>query len=164
MKQCKYCKKELPLEKKRNTFCNSSCSASYNNKGVRRHGNDPQEDKCLSCGRIFITGRNTKGLYCGNQCQFDYKYKVYLDDWVNGRVDGTKSGGMSVSNYIRRYLFEKYDGKCSRCGWDTPNPFTGKVILEIEHIDGNSMNNNEDNLDLICPNCHSLTPTYKALR
>ncbi len=30
-------------------------------------------------------------------------------------------------------------------------------------IDGNSMNNKEENLDLICPNCHSLTTTYKFL-
>lgn len=28
---------------------------------------------------------------------------------------------------------------------------------------GNYLNNSEDNLDLICPNCHSLTPTYRAL-
>ncbi|MFW5895280.1 MAG: HNH endonuclease [archaeon] len=37
------------------------------------------------------------------------------------------------------------------------------MILEIEHIDGNAKNNREENLDLICPNCHSLTSTYKAL-
>lgn len=29
--------------------------------------------------------------------------------------------------------------------------------LEIEHIDGNALNNKEDNLILLCPNCHSLT-------
>ena len=29
-------------------------------------------------------------------------------------------------------------------------------------LDGNYLNNSEDNLDLICPNCHSLTPTYKG--
>jgi predicted HNH restriction endonuclease len=43
------------------------------------------------------------------------------------------------------------------------NPYTGKIPLEIEHIDGNYMNNDENNLDLICPNCHSLTGTYKSL-
>ena len=34
--------------------------------------------------------------------------------------------------------------------------------LEVEHIDGNYLNNSEENLDLICPNCHSLTATYKG--
>lgn len=43
------------------------------------------------------------------------------------------------------------------------NPFINKVILEVEHIDGDCTNNKEENLDLICPNCHSLTATYRAL-
>ena len=33
----------------------------------------------------------------------------------------------------------------------------------MEHIDGNSENNNIENLELLCPNCHSLTPTFGAL-
>jgi len=163
MKECKYCGEELPTEKKRNTFCNSSCSASFNNQGVRRHGKEPEQKECLTCSKTFTVGRNTGGLYCSIQCHSDHRYNLYITSWKNGDEDGTKSGGAGVSGHIRRYLFEKYDSKCSRCGWDTPNPFIDKLILEIEHIDGNSVNNNEDNLDLICPNCHSLTPTYKAL-
>jgi 5-methylcytosine-specific restriction endonuclease McrA len=34
--------------------------------------------------------------------------------------------------------------------------------MELEHIDGNSENNSLDNLSIICPNCHSQTPTYKG--
>ncbi len=43
------------------------------------------------------------------------------------------------------------------------NPVTGKVPLEIDHIDGDSENNKEENLRLICPNCHSLTPSFRNL-
>ena len=56
----------------------------------------------------------------------------------------------------------KYNYKCSRCGWNKVNIYTGIVLLEIEHIDGDYTNNNEDNLILLCPNCHSLTATYKG--
>ena len=42
------------------------------------------------------------------------------------------------------------------------NPYTGKIPLEVDHIDGDYTNNNENNLTLLCPNCHSLTPTYKG--
>lgn len=68
-----------------------------------------------------------------------------------------------VSKHIRRYLYEKHNNSCQQCGWNTPNPYTGNVVLEIEHIDGDSFNNKEENLKLLCPNCHSLTSTYKAL-
>ena len=42
------------------------------------------------------------------------------------------------------------------------NPYTNISPLEIEHIDGNYLNNLESNLILLCPNCHSLTATYKG--
>lgn len=45
------------------------------------------------------------------------------------------------------------------CGWDNDKK---PVNVELEHIDGNSSNNNLSNLILLCPNCHSCTPTYKS--
>jgi hypothetical protein len=42
-------------------------------------------------------------------------------------------------------------------------PTIGNVPVEVEHKDGNHKNNSPDNIILLCPNCHSLTPTYKAL-
>lgn len=37
----------------------------------------------------------------------------------------------------------------------------GKPIpLELEHKDGNHLNNQLNNLTLLCPNCHALTDTY----
>jgi Zn finger protein HypA/HybF involved in hydrogenase expression len=58
---------------------------------------------------------------------------------------------------------DKYAEKCSNCGWNQKHPVTGHSPLEIDHIDGNANNNNEANLRLLCPNCHSLTVTYKNL-
>jgi 5-methylcytosine-specific restriction endonuclease McrA len=49
------------------------------------------------------------------------------------------------------------------CGWCEINPITNKVPIQLEHIDGNSENNSLDNLKILCPNCHSLTPTFGAL-
>jgi Zn finger protein HypA/HybF involved in hydrogenase expression len=64
---------------------------------------------------------------------------------------------------IKSYFIRKHGERCMDCGWDKRNPSTNKVPIEIEHIDGNSSNNSISNLKLICPNCHSLTPTYKNL-
>lgn len=54
----------------------------------------------------------------------------------------------------------KYNYKCQLCGWGEMNKYTNKVPLQVHHIDGNSENNNEDNLLLLCPNCHSLTENF----
>ncbi len=69
----------------------------------------------------------------------------------------------AISGHLRRYLFEKYGDKCSMCGWCEKNSITGRVPLEIDHINGNSENNSEENLRLICPNCHSLTLYFRNL-
>lgn len=90
-------------------------------------------------------------------------YLDYIDNWKLGKVSGTKGNGEQISSYIRKYLFEKFDNKCSKCGWNQVNLFTNKIPLEVEHIDGNCQNNVEENLLLLCPNCHSLTSTYRAL-
>ena len=68
--------------------------------------------------------------------------------------------GEGVSSHIRRYLFEKNNYKCEKCGWSERNQYTGKIPLTIHHIDGNHRNQNEANLQLLCPNCHSLTECY----
>ena len=89
------------------------------------------------------------------------RHERYIRDWKDGRVDGTR-GGTELSKRIRKYLFETRGMMCEECGWGKVNTFTGKVPVEIDHIDGNPLNNKESNLKILCPNCHSLTSTYKG--
>lgn len=57
-------------------------------------------------------------------------------------------------------LLEERGHSCEVCltsDWmDQPIP------IEIDHIDGNSSNNEKENLRLICPNCHAQTSTYRG--
>lgn len=114
--------------------------------------------KCINCGKEL----KRKQKYCSNKCQMDYQYREYIDRWEIGQESGI-SGKYSISKYIKRYLFEKHNNKCEDCGWNKVSAYTGNIPLEVEHIDGNYKNNNENNLKLLCPNCHSLTSTYKFL-
>lgn len=47
--------------------------------------------------------------------------------------------------------------QCEQCGWAkyTQN---GYLPLELDHISGNRHDNRLENLMVLCPNCHSLTP------
>ena len=48
--------------------------------------------------------------------------------------------------------------KCECCGF---TEWLGKPInLEIHHIDGDHNNNELENIQLLCPNCHSYTDNY----
>ena len=98
---------------------------------------------------------------CNDCNQPLYRRPSEIKKWKNGEVNGMK-GEYQISRHIIRYLYEKYNNKCSKCGWNEINQYTRKIPLEVEHIDGNYKNNKEENLTLLCPNCHSLTPTYKG--
>jgi endogenous inhibitor of DNA gyrase (YacG/DUF329 family) len=118
--------------------------------------------KCLHCGTEKQQSRHSStGKYCSNRCQVDFQYAEFVKRWLAGKESGT-SGQKGISLHVRRYVFEKYDSKCVQCGWCTPHPADGRVPLEVDHIDGNWENTTESNLRLLCPNCHSLTSTYKS--
>jgi hypothetical protein len=116
---------------------------------------------CVVCKGIKSKPLNK---YCSNKCQQAYQHKAYIDSWKNNRVDGGRGvTAKGISKHVRRYLFEKYSNSCSQCSWNKEHPATKVVLLEINHIDGNSENNSEGNLELLCPNCHSLTPDFRNL-
>lgn len=116
---------------------------------------------CRQCG-ISTPGLNR--LYCCNKCQCDFAYESYISRWKQGLVTGARGiNTKNFSGHIVRYLLDKYKKQCARCSWSEKNVKTGFVPLEIDHIDGNSENNSEYNLILLCPNCHSLTKNYKNL-
>ncbi len=118
-----------------------------------------KRDPCLFCGD---EPHRAGYKYCSNACQFKYQHQRYIDDWKLGTVNGLQRLGI-VSIHVKRYLREKYGNKCCLCGWSKINPKSGIVPLVADHIDGNWRNNHESNLQLVCPNCDALSPTYAAL-
>lgn len=113
---------------------------------------------CRNCGNTL--NRAIK-VYCNNRCQTDYQYAQVIKKWLSGNYDATIIGG--VSKHIRRFLEETYGKKCSLCGWCEYNVYSGTIPLEVDHIDGNWKRSTPDNVRLLCPNCHSLTPTFRNL-
>jgi hypothetical protein len=149
---CKTCgilfKKTLTeYNKTKNHFCSHSCSAKYNNekRGIEKY--------CEVCNKKLITYQKK---YCSYKCQGEGKTKIIFTKIDNGNAT------LYHVNY-RNYLIDKYGEKCMKCGWSETHPITGKVPVQMNHKDGNSENNSLDNLELLCPNCHSLTPNYGSL-
>lgn len=114
---------------------------------------------CIICNKPME--RHAK-QFCSTKCQNQDRYIKFIDRWKLGLEKGMR-GSQLTSKHIHRYLREKNGNKCFRCGWDKINLKSNKVPIQLHHKDGNQENNNEDNLELICPNCHSLTETFMGL-
>lgn len=156
---CACCRKTFDREwldrKNNNVFCSQSCAAKYNNTRRKKK----KRPNCQNCGKE-VGPKSTK--YCCNRCQQEYQSNLILDLWRAGKYNRPEANG-TVRRPIRKYLIDKAGNKCTICGWDKKHPTTGKVPLEVHHIDGDYTNNIEENLQVLCPNCHSLTPSYRSL-
>lgn len=77
--------------------------------------------------------------------------------------DILKKNVIFQSYKLKKRLFrEGYkEEKCEICGWaETSND--GRIPLELNHINGDSADNRIENIEILCPNCHSLRPHYRG--
>ena len=110
------------------------------------------------------SGNYNNLLYC--RCYADKLDLSIFEKYISCRNKRKRDGGKlnrRQSSGLVRILLEKYNVpyKCSCCGmghiWNKQ-----PLQLHLDHIDGDSLNDNIDNLRLICPNCHTQTDTYSG--
>lgn len=88
--------------------------------------------------------------------------RSWTDDQLQRRhIDELLVAGSSIggSRLLRRLIREGYkEARCEAC---QQSEWQGKPIpLELDHINGDPTDNRLENLGVLCPNCHALTPTY----
>lgn len=171
-KVCEICESIIPtsivVDNKRRNLCNRryclTCSPFGKHNTKKLIGNKEDQKSlnsiCINCESEFKFNRYvSNGKYCSNACQQEYLSKQYITKWLHGDI----TPSINMSNYIRNYLLKESGYACSLCGWNKINPYSNTYPLIIDHIDGNAENTIYSNLRVICPNCDSLTSTYKGL-
>lgn len=120
----------------------------------RKYGSLKTVQKCRGCNKE-LSGYREK-FFCSLQCQQDHYFQERYSLWIsNNFIDEFKQ-----SRWYKKAVIHRDGYKCSCCGISSWN--NKELGLELEHKDGNSENNSPSNLCILCPNCHSQSPTYKA--
>lgn len=114
------------------------------------------EHSCLNCQTKFRHSSGTHNKFCSNLCQHAYTRQCRIEKWL---ATGSFVA-VNVPGWVKAYLIETRPKGCEVCSTEMWNG--QKLPLECDHKDGNPTNNHIDNLRLICPNCHSLTPSFKG--
>lgn len=168
-KLCLKCGQPIEYKYRNNTFCGSSCAAKYNN--IRKvykktYSTKHKTDRgvyrvyttthiCQGCNKEFVSNKATRRKFCTRQCQTRFQQNQAKENYLKK----LSLGEHVCKTTIRRLVMEKHNNTCQECGqkdiWNNK-----PLSLQVHHIDGNSDNNNLDNLLLLCPNCHSQTDTW----
>ncbi len=170
--KCKQCDAVIEYSKQvfTKTFCNRSCATKFNNNRLGT-GNSPTyikkrigvngtpiHDKQCMCGTAF----RHQGKYCSIACCGNHRKNVSIEKWLNGEVAGHSGKTASIKKFVRAWVLTNSNFACSKCGWDKRHPVDGLPLVEIDHIDGDATNTTVNNLRVLCPNCHSETPNFRA--
>ena len=136
-------------------FCSEKCARGFSSKEKRLEIN-----KKVS---LKLKGRKVgHGFTFGHVMQQGYRDKMLVSLNQTYRDKMLNTDCQFLGKKLRkRKVMEEQGNKCALCG--IPEEWNGKTLcLELDHIDGNSDDNTRKNIRIICPNCHSQTPTYKA--
>ncbi|WP_056683909.1 HNH endonuclease [Cytobacillus solani] len=124
------------------------------------------ERNCLQCGTTFFTFpsyiRRGKGKFCSISCGTTYRNLTDNPAWrdeVKKKISENHAPvpwlfdyrfnnykGIDVKHYRKKAL-RYYGDSCNRCGINEN--------LQVHHKDRNRSNNELDNLEVLCYDCHS---------
>lgn len=94
----------------------------------------------------------------GNKGVSKKKLKIKTQDILDGKHPQFQTYKLKIRLIDEGYMKDE----CSKCGWAGKIDGAKYSNCELNHIDGNRFNHTLSNLELLCPNCHSLTKTYRA--
>lgn len=164
---CEKCGKKHDGQFASGRFCSQSCASSFSSFAKRQEINLKVSKtlKGRSFGNKFVVGHEeSENSKTKRRLTVSANVKrrddCYVNRWKMGLETGLDSRNV-LSSPVRRYIMTKNDNKCSVCGWNVINSYTKRRPLQIHHVDGNYLNTIEENLLLLCPNCHSQTSDYR---
>lgn len=160
---CEYCLNEHDGSYGSGRFCNSSCAHGFTTQAKRQEINK-KVSKALK-GR---QGWNSNGFKKG----FDIRRKnSWSEDARNKRKNSIKEtyeqlyanktfNELKTKHQIKRRILEEQNGKCNKCKL---SEWLGQPMkFELEHKNGNNKDDSRENLEVLCPNCHSFTKWWRV--
>jgi len=159
---CEYCKETHSGEYGSGRFCCKKCASAFSTFSKREEINLKVSEKLIgkspsNKGKKQSQEHIEKRLSAINEetrNRISEKVKKKRENLYLSKMFEDLSSGQK-----RRRVFEEQNFKCHNCGID--KWLYQPIKLELEHKDGNTNNNDRNNLEGLCPNCHSFTMTWR---
>ena len=150
--KCERCNKEHDGKFGSGRYCSRSCS------NARKFTSESNRLKSAAAKRYYksLSDEERKSMALERSKNIDYA-KI-SKTWEN-KLLLSEFDKLTWSSMRLRVILEQ-KSKCYECGC---SEWRGSELpLEIDHVNGNNKDNSRENLKALCPNCHSITPTWRG--
>lgn len=126
------------------------------------------ERNCAHCLLAFTTNSRINASCCSTVCANKLR-RIHPERVVPTRTEYFEQAKAAYKlvpfddvgwDTKRKRVIEEQNDQCSRCGVDEWQGV--KLSLDVDHINGDRFDHRRENLEALCPNCHSITPTFKG--
>jgi DNA-directed RNA polymerase subunit L len=167
MPTCENCATEHDGSYGSGRFCSAKCARCFSTKAQRLEIN-LKVSKTLSGRTNPLKGYplpdvTRQNILNGIHQAAQHRFLEWANKWYKGEIIYILPLSGRLTNKLKKALILLRGNHCEKCGWSEIHPITGNTPIQLHHKDGNHENNVQENLELLCPNCHSLTPNYMAL-
>ena len=150
---CRKCDKKFVPKKGTINYCSLSC------RNTRSFSAQTKEKKSCITKRKWLEG--SYSLIDWNKANgSEEKRFKQLESWKKKAYDRLFNGEKLHIQTLRKILIVDVENCCELC--NTSKWLDNPITLEVHHIDGNNKNNELQNLQILCPNCHSQTDNFRA--
>jgi 5-methylcytosine-specific restriction endonuclease McrA len=152
-KSCNKCGNEFTPAKGLLNFCSLSCRNSREFSAEAKLKKSIKSRKAWGDGRMDMINFSE----INNRA---HKIEKGKSTWINKYLQERENGKLHSWDTIRKYHFIIQNNTCEVCGtceWNGES-----VPLELHHINGDISDNGDDNLQVVCPNCHAQTNNFRG--
>lgn len=123
--------------------------------GIRPSGGNYKTIKS-KLQKFEISIKHFKGCGWAKGKKVNNSRKIPLEKVLSGEVQYLNTYSLKL-RLFKENIKKK---KCECCGLTEWN--RKPIPLELNHIDGDNVNNKLENLEILCPNCHAQTDNYRG--
>lgn len=118
-------------------------------------------NEIVQTSKSYTEVLNKLGLVKGGAAVYRLKTLISTQGIDASHISGKRGGRLGPMidrRAVKNMLIAERGYNCEWCGI---SDWRGEpIVLQMDHIDGNPKDHSPENIRLLCPNCHSQTPTY----